>query len=324
MAMTVTTAPARSAVTTLDTRDFSEFRIAISESFVPLSVTSAAGETFWSSMRACSVDDVHVYRIGAAQHTVERTPELIARSDRSYFKLSLLLSGSGLLVQDDREAVLEPGDFSIYDTQRPYSLLFEGDFRTAVLMFPHELIDLAPEMVAELTAVRIRGDDGIGGVVAPFLRRIATSLDLLAGPEGTRLAHSAIDLVSTALASALSVGVAERTPNRALVRHILAYIEEHLADPGLCPDQVAAAHFISKRHLQALLHDEGLSVSGWIRSRRLEHCRRDLLDPVHASRPVAAVGARWGFIDAAHFSRTFKAAYGQSPRSLRMSYLGST
>jgi AraC-like DNA-binding protein len=55
-------------------------------------------------------------------------------------------------------------------------------------------------------------------------------------------------------------------------------------------------------------------VSAWIRRRRLEACRHDL---VQTSRAVSAIGARWGLPDAAHFSRLFRAAYGSSPREYR-------
>ena len=60
---------------------------------------------------------------------------------------------------------------------------------------------------------------------------------------------------------------------------------------------IAAAHHISLRSLHQLFHDEGLTVAGWIRQRRLECCRRDLSDPALAARPVAAIAARWGFLE---------------------------
>jgi AraC-like DNA-binding protein len=58
-------------------------------------------------------------------------------------------------------------------------------------------------------------------------------------------------------------------------------------------------------------------VAAWIRERRLERCRRDLLDPVLAERPVSAVAARWGLTDPAAFSRLFRAAYGVPPLEYR-------
>ena len=60
-------------------------------------------------------------------------------------------------------------------------------------------------------------------------------------------------------------------------------------------------------------------MAGWIRGRRLERCRRDLADPALASRPVAAIAARWGFSSAADFSRAFRAVHGLPPAEYRMS-----
>jgi len=58
-------------------------------------------------------------------------------------------------------------------------------------------------------------------------------------------------------------------------------------------------------------------VAALIRERRLEHCRAELADAAHAGRPVAVVGARWGFTDPAHFSRAFRARYGVAPGRFR-------
>jgi AraC-like DNA-binding protein len=75
--------------------------------------------------------------------------------------------------------------------------------------------------------------------------------------------------------------------------------------------------FISTRHLHNVFHETGSTVASWIRSRRLERVRRDLRDPLHSGTSVGAVAARWGFLDAAHFSRTFRDAFGESPSDWR-------
>lgn len=59
-------------------------------------------------------------------------------------------------------------------------------------------------------------------------------------------------------------------------------------------------------------------MAAWIRQRRRERCQRDLLDLALASRPVSAIAARWGWADAASFSRTFRAAYHVSPARYRV------
>lgn len=96
-----------------------------------------------------------------------------------------------------------------------------------------------------------------------------------------------------------------------------ALIEERLADPGLSPTGIADAHHISLRYLYRIFEAQQSTVSSWIRSRRLYHCRQDLADPALLARPVSAVGARWGFADATHFARVFKAEFGVTPTEYR-------
>lgn len=299
-------------------QNFSQFRTAVSESFVPLQVTSDRPQPFFGRIRSATADEVHVTEVSASRHTVERTPELIARGDRKYFKLSLMLAGNGLLVQDNREAVLQPGDLAIYDTNRPYSLVFDDDFRNLVIMFPQHMVDLPVDAIAQLTAVRLSGkEEGLAGMIVPFLAQMGNNLDHVSGAAGVRLTRSAVDLVTTVLAHQLDLDHGTGSGHRALAQRIRQYIDTNLASVDLGPTQIAAAHFISTRHLHSVFHEQGTTVSSWIRERRLERCRRDLLDVLLADRPVAAIAARWGFVDAAHFSRVFRAAYGISPSELR-------
>jgi AraC-like DNA-binding protein len=76
-------------------------------------------------------------------------------------------------------------------------------------------------------------------------------------------------------------------------------------------------HRTSLRYLHKLFHQEGHTVAGWVRQRRLDQCRRDLADPHLAARPINAIAARWGFTSPAHFIQAFRSAYGLSPRQFR-------
>jgi AraC-like DNA-binding protein len=83
------------------------------------------------------------------------------------------------------------------------------------------------------------------------------------------------------------------------------------------PDAIAAAHHISLRYLHKLFQQDGHTIAGWIRERRLEQCRRDLANPQLAARPIHPIAARWGFTSPAHFSQAFRSAHGLSPRQYR-------
>lgn len=304
-------------VRTAQADTFAHWRTLVSDSFVPLDVRSEV-EDFSGTLRARVLDELSIVEVTATGHQVLRTPALIARSERQYFKLNLQLSGHGILVQDNREATLRPGDIAVYDTNRPYTLAFERDFRTLVLMFPHDALDLPVDSVAQLTAVRMAGDVGLGRMISPFMVQLVENLEALSGATGHRLAYNAVDLIATMFENELSI---RRRPVPGTHAEMLAvirkYIEAELGDPGLAPAGIAAAHFISTRHLHSVFHEADTTVSSWIRRRRLERCRRDFRDPILADRSVGAIAARWGFLDAAHFSRIFRAAFGEPPTAYR-------
>lgn len=111
--------------------------------------------------------------------------------------------------------------------------------------------------------------------------------------------------------------VPPHTRQRALMPQIHAFIRDNLGDAHLTPDAIAAAHHISLRYLHKLFQQEGHTVAGRIRERRLEQCRRDLADPQLAARPIHAIAARWGFTSPSHFSQAFRNAHGLSPRQYR-------
>ncbi|MFJ1730840.1 helix-turn-helix domain-containing protein [Streptomyces sp. NPDC088254] len=103
----------------------------------------------------------------------------------------------------------------------------------------------------------------------------------------------------------------------ALRRQIDAFIQRRLGDPDLTPATIAEAHHISVRYLYQIFDTHQMTVAAWIRHCRLEHCHRDLADPRLRSHSIRVIANRWGFSDAAHFSRAFRAAYGISPRDHR-------
>jgi AraC-like DNA-binding protein len=267
-------------------------------------------------LRGVGIDGIHVHEITASAHRVERTPALTAAGDRRFYKASLQISGYGLLIQDGREALLRPGDLAIYDTDRPYSVVSEGDMRMLVLMFPRDELGLPAQFVGELTAHTFSTSDGLGGITIPYLQNIGLNLERLAGMAGPRLLRSAVDLLATMFAGELDADPGDS--HELLMQRIYRYIDANLSSPDLGPMQIAAAHYISTRHLHGLFRERETTVSTWIREHRLERCRRDLMDPFNAHCSVGSIAARWGFVEAAHFSRVFKAAFGCPPSELRV------
>lgn len=304
---------------------FEQWEHEICQTFVPLHARhpGAALTSFRGGVAARDLGTVLLAEVAASQAVVERTPQLIRRDDPELYKFGLQVAGTCVIEQAGREAALGPGDLAVYDTSRPYRIAFGDGFRMLVAMFPRNLVQLPPERMAGLTAVRLAGDQGLGSLVAPLMRGLSVD----AGPSGaviaTHLGDAVVDLVTAAFAQQLATDVEpdSRAGHRALVARVHRFVDDHLGDPDLSSSSIAAAHFVSVRHLQKVFEAEGESVTALVRQRRLERCRRELADPTLRDRPIAAVGARWGFLDAAHFSRLFRATYGDSPRAYRLRHV---
>ncbi|OSP39634.1 hypothetical protein B7767_30630 [Streptomyces sp. 13-12-16] len=114
-----------------------------------------------------------------------------------------------------------------------------------------------------------------------------------------------------------SVAARALAPEVPLSLRITRYVRTHLADPTPSAVRIAAAHGIPVRHLCTVLSRPGISLGDRIRSHRPAECRREPAGPGGRTRTIAGIGRSWGFMDATHFSKVFKQAYGISPRTWR-------
>ena len=127
-----------------------------------------------------------------------------------------------------------------------------------------------------------------------------------------------LDLVRGLYADPSCANAPTRLRTRAeILLTVESFIDANLGDPGLNPEKIARASFISTRYLHKLFESEGTSVCHWIRRSRLECCRRDLRDPALAHQTILAIASRWGLPGAQHFSRVFRDEYGCSPKEYR-------
>lgn len=312
--------PASFDTATLPAPDrFDGYRQAISSTFVPLIADAPAEErSFYASIASSKVGPIQVSEVAGAPHVVMRSHRLVGNAPAEYYKIGLQISGTGILRQDDREARLEPGDFAVYDTTRCYELEFRTDYRMLVVMIPRPLLPVPLGQMARLSARTISGGSGMGAVVFPFLVGLRKVLDAWDGTVGTHLGDAVLDVLAAAFSAELAHGSTQLpTRHDALLSDIRTFIDEHLSDPDLSPASIAAAHHISESYLHKLFAATGIGVSGWIRQRRLDKCRRDLAAAHNADKPVAAIGARWGLTDPSHFSRLFKSAFDLTPGAYR-------
>jgi AraC-like DNA-binding protein len=267
---------------------------------------------------ADSLATLQLSRVTATGQIVRRTPAKIARASEDYFLVSIQTEGAGVVSQDGRDAVLAPGDFALYDSTRPYTLTFDGPFQQIVLMLPGKTLRTALRETERLTATRVCGDRGAGHLMIGMIGTLAADIDTLAPESAVAVADSVTQILIAGLSA---LPAARRPPVSQLTAYhreqIKRVVRERLRDPSFGVAEIAAGLRLSPSTLHRVWGGEACSLSDWIWAQRLDAARRDLCDPALAARGISEIAFAWGFNDAAHFSRAFRARFGCSPRELR-------
>ncbi len=234
--------------------------------------------------------------------------------------LAVLLEGRLTAVDAANASVTVRENDVLYGGQQTVVKLdFAGDHRVMFVRIPRAATALRHKLDVESSVGHIAGDSGNGRVFSGMLRSLADG----AG-EFDDAVLRAIELMVPEL---LKIGILEAAPKRALggaagvraaqLQRIQQTIEMRLSDPSLSLQDVANEGGVSPRYLQKLFEETEQSFSHYLRLRRLERCRLDMISPLHTQMSITEILFQWGFNDSASFSRAFKEVYGVSPRQYR-------
>lgn len=220
---------------------------------------------------------------------------------------------------------LATGDLTYGTSCTAATFDFESDFRYFILRVPRALVDARLTPLMRKHAGRIVRRGAVGHVLTQLLSALAETIDTLGPAHVTWLE----DMLLECLLQALSAGQPgesggdESNHQSSVFDRVCKTIEVRLGDPELKLTAIAAEHRISVRYLQKLFESRGHSFSSFLRGKRLERCRVELVSPLYQHLPVADVFSRWGFSDASHFSHAFRNQFGMSPRNYRKTLSGS-
>ncbi|MFV0375130.1 helix-turn-helix domain-containing protein [Microbacterium sp.] len=287
---------------------FEFYHQVICQAFVPLRpVALADGEGFASVVETRPLSVVNRARVASPiQETHHGRREVAATSAAHYF-VNLQLVGRCYARQGGTESVVSPGQFTVLDTTRPFSLDFDDDWRMLSFRVPHDAVSGRIPDAGLATSV-----DGSGvGAAAVVLMRVLWSVD-------ENLPLSAADDLARAFSATVSAALAPNAPpepvpdarRRVVVRHL----QERLADPSLSVHSVSRALAMSPRALHASFEGSGDTFAATLRGLRMARAAEILADPRH---PVTTVAAAVGYPDPASFTRAFRREFGEPPREYR-------
>ncbi|MEU6597617.1 helix-turn-helix domain-containing protein [Streptomyces flaveolus] len=224
----------------------------------------------------------------------------------------IVRSGGLTLTEAGRTVQVTPGMLCVRDAHVPREFSYRPGTRAQVLLLPSEtLTDAGLDQLPTLALVSQN---------SPEARLLLGQLHLIRetrgdlSPAGVRAAQqSVLQLLAGALmARGVSADSALRPSLRTAARNC---VEARLLDPHLCPAEIARILSVSVRTLHRAFADADESLMAYVRRRRLERAREELVT-LSGRYTVSAVAARWHFSDVSHFSRAFKRQFGETPSSL--------
>ena len=252
--------------------------------------------------------NVHLARVSGSAHVVERTARVIGRSPAEAVAVYVSLRGDAWFQHPGGTRSLRAGTAVVYETDRPFARGFGRGLEELVVKLPHRAIGPRAGQLTLRSPITYSEDD-------PYVRALA---HIAGGATQTGRAVAADESTVLDIVAVLAAGrkVACAVAHRAAAR---AFIEDHLADPGLGAEQVAAATGISERQLSRVFAADGISVPRHILERRLQLARALLSRTSHSEQAstVAEIAGRCGFLSATYFSHAFRKRFAQRAGDVR-------
>jgi AraC family transcriptional regulator, positive regulator of tynA and feaB len=292
-------------------------RETIRREYADVAITPPSDGDLFNEMTIFPWQDLRLSVIRSHAIGIERLPHEPCYISQDAYFVVVPLSGDYQLEQGGREACLLPGDIALYDATRLHRIHCPRDFTKLIVSIPRILLRARMAGVEHCTAMRLRGDAGLGAVVSNFLRTAARNRMTMNREQFSALSDYWLDLLTLALASVRPQDFSLFRSRTISLQRVKDVVERHLADPGLDPAKVGAAVGLSPRYINDLFHDEETSLMRHVWRRRLERCRADLRNPRFAGRSVSEIALTWGFSDLAHFSRAFRRRFGVAPKDAR-------
>jgi len=241
-----------------------------------------------------------------------RGPAEIRKDPRDYFMLWLMLDGQLGLAQNGRSAFMRTGDLFVYDQSQPFVLDFGPRYRALMVTIPRPLLTSRLPSAHRLGGRRIAAGSSLGALTGSLVQQLYRLDNTTRDDVAHRLGASALDILVTTFEAEADPSPRLTTRQRWL-DEAKRYILARLDDPELDLETIARSQDMAPRTLYRLFAAEGTTPIRWLWQQRLAASFKALTEGKVTQVTDAALS--YGFSDVSHFSRAFRATFGQSPRA---------
>jgi AraC family transcriptional regulator, positive regulator of tynA and feaB len=254
--------------------------------------------------------------VALGRHQISHDHDAPEQAGPRFFKFVFQEEGECRFDQGGSTFTLRAGEWCIYEKTQSHRISTNGFSRQTAMLLPYDPSrgDCVRWETHLMRSYPTR--TGASHILHDSLCASITEISCLSEASRYLVGVTLANLAELTLLDRLGIG-AKTTCRETLRARVVAHIRNHLVDPDLDVDLIAAAMGCSKRYLHKIFSDQGTTLAKLIWSMRLERCYVDLGDPAKANVSITDVAYSWGFGDSCHFSRAFKVRYGVTPREFR-------
>jgi AraC family transcriptional activator of tynA and feaB len=278
--------------------------------------TEARPDRFRARISGHSFGALRFAAFDSTSHEIVRSRAHVTRAPADNYLVSLQRHGSSMISQGEERFVLEPGEIAILDGQLPFRVAFPGPVSRAIAVVPRKTLDARAPWLRRAPVRKIAAESPFADLARRHLLQLAAS---------ESLGESEANLLTDNLCNLLALASARDAPSSrgVQVEALLAFCRQQLGNPDLSPQLAAARFGVSLRTVHMRFEQVGQSFGRWVLDNRLEGGGKALRDPHQFGSSISEIAWRWGFNDLSHFTRSFRARFGMSPREWRKGRLSA-
>lgn len=298
----------------------------ISNTFFRMQLETARSDEFQAEFRTMELGPLRLF----ACHTngplvgVRTHNDIVQDNNQNhclvYFPVQMQDNESSWHYQCGKESRGGERIITMVDGSQDYRVHRPG-FLGITLIVPHALLLARLPRVQRFCIVPHDASQGSFALVWDFVMSLWFNQHSLDEHSRSSHANTVVELLAVAFESSTqALDSEDKSVKMAYMNTALDYVDAHLGNCSIRPEDIATHLGIKKRYLYALFADQDKTLHTLIRDKRLDRCRATLQDDNMHSLSITEIAFRWGFSSTSHFSRVFKEKYGVGPREFRQDY----
>ncbi|MDW6025492.1 AraC family transcriptional regulator [Mesorhizobium sp. BAC0120] len=245
----------------------------------------------------------------------DRSRARIGRDGLDHLTLQICLKGSHGRPDAGSAGHAGPGDLIVSDLAQAQATV-TTDFDSLNLTVPRSVLAPLLRQPDEQNLRVISGNVPLLALLRNHLLGLYEGARSMSLQDAEAVVRPTVDLAAAAINAAVTDENAASV-QLALTGDIRRHVSDHILDPNLTAETIAAAYGISTRKLYYLFEPYG-GFSSYVQEEKLRRCRTELVDPEQRHRSIAEIAESYGFSHRKSFVRAFRRSFGMTPREMRI------